>query len=68
MLQSQTATTAVYSLTIENPLSGWEAFFIQANFPGLDGTVLELTTNTQIIPDTYPIGDCSGITCMGTLV
>ncbi len=58
----------MYSITLENPPSGWEAFFIQATFPGADGTALELTTNTQIIPDTYPIADCSGDGCIGTLV
>ena len=49
-------------------MNGWEAFFIQADFPGPDGTALELTTETQIIPDTYPTGDCSGTSCTGTLV
>ena len=49
-------------------MSGWEGFFIQANFPGPDGTVLELTTETQIIPDTYPISDCYAANCTGTLV
>lgn len=67
-IEAQTATTTVYSLTIANPLSGWEAFFIQANFPGPDGTFLELTTETQIIPDTYPTADCFGTGCIGTLV
>lgn len=55
-------------MTIANPLSGWEAFFIQANFPGPDDTYLELTTETQIIPDTYPTSDCYGTQCIGTLV
>lgn len=58
----------VYSLTIEKPASGWEGFYIQVNFPGPDGTALELTTETQIIPDTYPTADCSGEGCFGTLV
>jgi hypothetical protein len=49
-------------------MSGWEGFYIQVNFPGPDGTVLELTTETQIIPDTYPTTDCSGDSCYGTLV
>jgi hypothetical protein len=49
-------------------MSGWEGFFIQATFPGPDGTELELTTETQIIPDTYPVDDCSGASCIGTLV
>ncbi|CAF1644495.1 unnamed protein product [Adineta ricciae] len=66
--EAQTTTTVVYSLTVANPLSGWEGFYIQVNFPGPDGTVLELTTETQIIPDTYPTGDCTGASCFGTLV
>ncbi|CAF0973466.1 unnamed protein product [Adineta ricciae] len=68
VIETQTSTTVVYSLTIANPMNGWEAFFIQADFPGPDGTALELTTETQIIPDTYPTGDCSGAGCTGTLV
>ncbi|CAF4288163.1 unnamed protein product, partial [Adineta steineri] len=65
---AQTATTIVYSLTIANPMDGWEGFYIQVNFPGADGTVLELTTETQIVPDTYPTNECSGDSCYGTLV
>jgi len=68
VIESQTATTIVYSVTLESPLTGWEGFFIQANFPGPEGTVLELTTEVQIIPDTYPTGDCFGDGCFGTLV
>ncbi len=68
MYQVQTATTIVYSLTIESPLSGWEGFFVQVNFPGPDGTVLELTTETQVIPDTYPTADCHNEGCFGTIV
>ncbi|CAF1210020.1 unnamed protein product [Adineta steineri] len=64
----ETATTLVYSLTIENPASGWEGFFVQVNFPGPDGTILELTTETQIIPDTYPTADCHNEECFGNLV
>jgi len=67
-LESQTATTLTYSVTVANPLSGWEGFFIQATFPAPDGTALELTTETQIIPDTYPTADCFGDSCYGTLV
>ncbi len=68
MIQAQTATTIVYTLTIDSPKSGWEGFYIQVNFPGPDGTVLELTTETQIVPDTYPTADCSDDSCFGTLV
>ncbi|CAF1349524.1 unnamed protein product [Rotaria sp. Silwood1] len=68
VIESQTNTTIIYSLTIENPLDGWEGFFIQVNFPGPDGSVLELTSETQVIPDTYPTGDCHNEGCAGTLV
>jgi len=63
--QGQTIT---YTLTVANPLTGWEGLFIQVNFPGPDGTALELTTETLIIPDTYPTDDCVGAACIGTLV
>ncbi|CAF4262699.1 unnamed protein product [Rotaria sp. Silwood2] len=66
--EAHTSTSIIYSLTIENPLDGWEAFFIQVNFPGPDGSVLELTSETQVIPDTYPTGDCHNEGCAGTLV
>ncbi|CAF1366345.1 unnamed protein product, partial [Rotaria sordida] len=66
--EAQTDTTIIYSLTIERPLDGWEGFFIQVNFPGPDGSVLELTSETQVIPDTYPTGDCHNEGCAGTLV
>ncbi len=55
-------------MTIENPNSGWEGFFIEVGFPGPDGTALQLTTETQIIPDTYPTNDCHGESCKGSLV
>ncbi|CAF0982013.1 unnamed protein product [Adineta steineri] len=68
VIENETNTTIDYSLTIENPRDGWEGFLIQVNFPGPDGTVLELTTETQIIPDTYPTNDCHDEQCFGTLV
>jgi hypothetical protein len=68
VIQETTPTTIIYSLTIENPINCWEGFFIQVNFPGPDGSVLELTTETQIIPDTYPTDDCHGDECYGKIV
>lgn len=68
VVESQTATTIVYSLTIATPMNGWEGFFIQVDFPGPDSTLLQLTTETQIIPDTYPTDDCHGDGCAGKLV
>ncbi len=55
-------------MTVENPTSGWEGFYIQASFAAPEGTAIELTTETVVIPDTYPIPDCSGDGCIGTLV
>jgi len=49
-------------------MNGWEGFFIQVDFPGPDSTLLQLTTETQIIPDTYPTDDCHGDGCAGKLV
>ncbi|CAF3739734.1 unnamed protein product [Rotaria magnacalcarata] len=66
--EAQTNTTIVCSLAIEYPQEGWEGFFIQVNFPGPNGSVLELTTETQIVPDTYPTDDCHNESCAGTLV
>ncbi|XP_052266498.1 autocrine proliferation repressor protein A-like isoform X2 [Dreissena polymorpha] len=37
-------------------------------FAGLADSVLEFTTQTLIIPDTYPFPDCHGAECRGTLV
>lgn len=68
VFKEQTDTTTVYSLTRETPATGWQGFFIQVNFPGADGTVLELTTETQVIPDVYATSDCTGPSCYGTLV
>jgi hypothetical protein len=38
-------------------------------FEGVDdGSVLEITTESNIIPDTFPFPDCHGDSCFGTLV
>ncbi|XP_071129143.1 autocrine proliferation repressor protein A-like [Mytilus edulis] len=58
-----------YMAEFTNPPNGrWLAFFIQATFDGIDESVHEYTTETMIIPDTFPFPDCSGKTCRGTLV
>jgi len=41
---------------------------LQATFDGIDETVHEYTTETQIIPDTFPFPECSGSGCRGILV
>jgi len=49
-------------------LGGWKAFFIQMTFPGPNGTAIEFTTETNIIPNKFPFNDCYGESCKGTLV
>nr|KAG5691328.1 hypothetical protein BaRGS_014027 [Batillaria attramentaria] len=58
-----------FQATFDNPTQGWLGFFIQVTFEGVDdGAVLEFTTESQIIPDTFPFPECSGASCFGTLV
>jgi len=37
-------------------------------FSGPDGTLFETTTETNIIPNTFPFPDCHMEACKGTLV
>jgi len=37
-------------------------------FPGPQGYAIEFTTETKIVPDTFPFQDCYMDTCKGTLV
>ncbi|XP_077869318.1 autocrine proliferation repressor protein A-like [Saccoglossus kowalevskii] len=57
-----------YRCEFPKPESGWIAFFIQATFPGPRDTVLEITTEVNIVPDVFPFPPCEGETCYGTLV
>jgi hypothetical protein len=41
---------------------------MQATFPGPQSTSLNLTTETLIIPDSFPAELCKGEQCYGTLV
>jgi len=50
------------------PDEHWDGVFIQVTFPGPENTTLILTTETMIIPNTYPVGPCQGEQCFGTLV
>jgi hypothetical protein len=50
------------------PQGNWDGAFLQVAFPGPENTILTLTTETLIIPNTYPVGPCSGEECYGTLV
>jgi len=57
-----------YRAEFDFPFFGWKAFFIQMTFPGPNGTAIEFTTETNIIPDKFPFEDCVGHTCKGKLV
>ncbi len=50
------------------PSTYWDAMFMQLTFIGPENTTLTLTTETLILPNTYPVGHCSGEQCYGTLV
>jgi hypothetical protein len=59
----------IYNYVTPIPPDGhWDGIFMQVAFPGPENTILTLTTETLIIPNTYPIGPCSGEECHGTLV
>ena len=50
------------------PEQFWDAAFIQVTFPGPEHSSVNLTTETLILPNTYPVGPCEGSGCYGTLV
>lgn len=60
--------TGEYVAKMSAPEQGWRGFFIQATFPGPQGSVFEFTTQINIIPNTFPFPDCSNSGCQGTLV
>ena len=65
---TETDQTITYQIAFKNPPYGWLGFFIAFSFPGLQDTVLQVTTETNVIPEYYPFADCSGENCFGTLV
>jgi len=64
----KTPTSLIYTVAFARPVSGWLGFFFQATFPGLENTALELTSEVNIIPETYPFDDCYKNTCVGPIV
>jgi PhoPQ-activated pathogenicity-related protein len=66
---SHIGESIIYSYVTAMPPDGhWDGIFMQVTFPGPENTKLTLTTETLIIPNTYPVGPCSGEECYGTLV
>ncbi len=67
--QGESNSIATYSLIVPIPSDGyWIAALIQAAFPGREGTTLTLTTETIILPNTYPVEECYDQECYGQLV
>ncbi|CAF4485801.1 unnamed protein product [Rotaria sp. Silwood2] len=69
MTKTQNSTSITYSYTAPVPPSGyWDGMFIQITFPGHENTTLDLTTETLILPNTFPADTCTGDACYGILV
>ncbi|CAF3942961.1 unnamed protein product [Rotaria sordida] len=67
--EEQTGSTISYSLIVSIPTDGyWIAALLQASFSGREGTTLTLTTETLILPNTYPVKECYDQECYGRLV
>ncbi len=61
-------TSIVYKVAFPRPIYGWFGFFFQLTFPGLENTVLEVSSQVNIIPETFPFDDCYREGCKGVLV
>lgn len=66
--KTETQATITYSVAFPKPLSGWLGFFFQLSFHGLEDTVLEISSEVNIIPEYFPFPDCYRETCFGSLV
>ncbi|CAF3924773.1 unnamed protein product, partial [Adineta steineri] len=68
-IEAQTGTTTTVAIAVSIPSNGyWIATFIQATFPGRDATTLSLTTESLILPNTYPVSECNDEECYAKLV
>lgn len=63
-----TRSKAIYEAVFEYPITGWLGFFIQFSFPGLENSMLQVSTETNVIPNIYPFDDCYRDSCLGDLV
>jgi PhoPQ-activated pathogenicity-related protein len=66
----ETSTSINYQSSFIRPLPNtfWFAFFVQFSFPGPDNSILVVTTETNIIPETWAFPDCYRESCYGSLV
>ncbi|CAF4420826.1 unnamed protein product [Rotaria sp. Silwood2] len=61
ILMAQNSTSITFSYTAPMPPSGyWNGMSIQIKFPGPENTTLYLTTETLILPNTFPADPCTG--------
>lgn len=57
-----------YTVAFPKPEVGWLAFFIEFDFDSIEESSMILTTEANIIPETYPFSDCTLESCYGGLV
>ncbi|KAJ8037101.1 Autocrine proliferation repressor protein A [Holothuria leucospilota] len=58
----------VYQAVIKLPKSGWNCFFIEMFFEGPDGHQIAMTTEVNIVPNTFPVEECFNEECISRLV
>ena len=68
IIVNETSDFIYYEASFKYPLSGWFAYYFQFTFPGLSSNSLQVTTETNIIPNIYPFPDCYREECKGKLV
>lgn len=68
--RNETNTAGTYEVAFRRPApnAGWFGFFLQFSFAGVEYSTNVITTETNIIPETYPFADCTADSCYGTLV
>lgn len=66
--KTETPSTITYRASLLKPLFGWIGFFIQLSFPSIENTTIVVTTETNIIPEEFPYGDCTLEGCYGKLL
>lgn len=58
-----------YTKEFSAPSNGtWLAFFLRVEYLQPDGERLVVSSETNIVPDTYPVEECFGEDCLGILV
>ncbi|KAI0220672.1 hypothetical protein LSAT2_027836 [Lamellibrachia satsuma] len=58
----------IYVAEYDKPNNGWLGFLVKAEYDGPLGQPLTLTSEVNIVPNTFPYPPCQGDGCYGTLV